>query len=269
MVSSRDWPRSGHGVSVAGRLHGLLNVAKGVTVSGLVPPAWRTAVFGRTDGVEVSRDAWVLCVLEQLRASLRRRDVFAVGSARWSDPRARLLDGEAWEAAHERALRSLSLDGPVEEHLRARAGTLHAAWRGLSDAIEATGADSSVRVVEGTDGRTWLEVAPLDALEVPASLTRLRDRVAAMLPQVDLSELLLEVHSWTGFLGAYTHIGEIGSRMDDLPLSVAAVLISEACNVGLTPVVSEGHPALTRDRLGHVDANSVRAETHAAACGPR
>lgn len=42
-------------------------------------------------------------------------------------------------------------------------------------------------------------------------------------------------------------------------------MIAEACNVGLTPVIAEGHPALTRDRLGHVDANYVRSETHAAA----
>jgi TnpA family transposase len=53
--------------------------------------------------------------------------------------------------------------------------------------------------------------------------------------------------------------------MDDLPISVAAVLVAEACNVGLRPVVKPTVPALTRDRLSHVDQNYVRAETHAAA----
>lgn len=53
--------------------------------------------------------------------------------------------------------------------------------------------------------------------------------------------------------------------MDELPVSVAAALIAQACNVGLTPVVADGHPALTRDRLGHVDANYIRADTHTAA----
>lgn len=108
-------------------------------------------------------------------------------------------------------------------------------------------------------------MSPLDALDVPESLTALRAQVAGMLPRVDLPEILLEVHSWTGFLDAYTHASGAGARMSDLPLSVAAVLIAEACNVGLTPVIGEGHPALTRDRLGHVQGNYVRAETHAAA----
>jgi TnpA family transposase len=231
----------------------------------LVPRAWHAAVFGRAGGAGVDRDAWVVCVLEQLRSGLRRRDVFAVGSTRWGDPRTRLLDGPAWEAVREQALTSLSLHAPVSEHLRTRTEVLDAAWRGLAAAIGQTGPDGSVQLTEGPDGRVRLTVSPLEALEIPDSLTKLRKQVAAMLPRVDLPKILLEVHSWTGFLHAYTHIGQSGSRMRDLPVSVAAVLIAQACNVGLTPVVAEGHPALTRDRLGHVDANYVRAETHAAA----
>ena len=53
----------------------------------------------------------------------------------------------------------------------------------------------------------------------------------------DLPELLLEVHAWTGFLHAYVHVSGRDTRMKDLPVSVAALLIAEACNVGLTPVI--------------------------------
>jgi hypothetical protein len=53
--------------------------------------------------------------------------------------------------------------------------------------------------------------------------------------------------------------------MDQLGVSVAAILVAEACNVGLTPVVQDGHPALTRGRLAHVDQNYVRADTLRAA----
>jgi len=55
--------------------------------------------------------------------------------------------------------------------------------------------------------------------------------------------------------------------MDRLPVSVAALLIAEACNVGLTPVTDPNNPALTRERLSHVDQNYLRADTHSAA-GP-
>lgn len=231
----------------------------------LVPASWHAAVFGRSGDVEVDRDAWVVCVLEQLRANLRRRDVFAMSSTRWGDPRAQLLAGPAWEAAREQALRSLSLNDPVGEHLQAKIDVLDAAWRGLAEAMGQAEPEASVRLTEDGEGKVKLAVAPLDALEVPGSLIRLRAQVAEMLPRVDLPEILLEVHSWTGFFDAYTPISGSGARMGDLPVSVAAVLVSQACNVGLTPVVADGHPALTRDRLGHVDANYMRAETHSAA----
>jgi TnpA family transposase len=41
--------------------------------------------------------------------------------------------------------------------------------------------------------------------------------------------------------------------------------VAEACNIGFRPVVKPGVPALTRDRLSHVDQSYVRAETIAAA----
>ena len=48
-------------------------------------------------------------------------------------------------------------------------------------------------------------------------------------------------------------------------MSVSALLVAEACNVGLTPVINLGEAALTRARLAHVDQYYLRAETIAAA----
>ena len=50
-------------------------------------------------------------------------------------------------------------------------------------------------------------------------------------------------------------------------MSVAALLVAEACNVGLTPVIKPGEPVFSRARLAHVDQYYVRAENHAAANG--
>jgi hypothetical protein len=64
---------------------------------------------------------------------------------------------------------------------------------------------------------------------------------------------LFEVHSCTGFLDAFVHLGDGTTRMKDLITSVVALLVSEACNIGLTPVVNPAHKALTRARFVHVD----------------
>ena len=86
-----------------------------------------------------------------------------------------------------------------------------------------------------------------------------------MLPKIDLPDLLFEVHSWTGFLDAFVHLGDGRTRMKDLTTSVVALLVSEACNIGMTPVINPSHEALTRSRLVHVDQYYLRADTIAAA----
>ena len=86
-----------------------------------------------------------------------------------------------------------------------------------------------------------------------------------MLPRIDLPELLFEVHGWTGFLDAFVHLGDGTTRMKDLTTSLVALLVSEACNIGMTPVINPAHEALHRSRLVHVDQFYLRADTIAAA----
>ncbi len=53
--------------------------------------------------------------------------------------------------------------------------------------------------------------------------------------------------------------------MEGLLVSVAALLVAESCNIGLTPVIDPENKVLTRSRLSHVDQNYLRADTIAAA----
>src|SRR5205814_6038958 len=84
----------------------------------LVPPMWRRAVLDNPalNGA-ADRDAYVMCLLTQLHAALRRRDVFAEPSLRWADPRARLLDGPEWAAVRDEVLAGLGLTDLVQQHL--------------------------------------------------------------------------------------------------------------------------------------------------------
>ncbi len=108
-------------------------------------------------------------------------------------------------------------------------------------------------------------MSPHEPLGIPTSLKALRATTASMLPRLDLPDLLLEVNTWTGFLDEFTHVSESSTRMQHLDVSVAAVLIAQACNVGLVPVENENHEALTRKRLSHIEQSYLRADTLRAA----
>ncbi len=229
----------------------------------VVSKAWRHRVVrpdGRPD-YHVDRRAYTFAVLEQAQAALRRRDLFVAPSEKWGDPRTALLHGAAWEAARPRVCRALNhaLDPTVE--LAARGAQLDQAYRRTATNLPA---NPDVRV-EQRRGRDRLTLTPLDRLDEPASLRRLRATVDDRLPHAELPEILLEINGATGFTDAFTHVSDADTRVADLPLSVCAVLLAETCNVGLRAVAREDIPALTIDRLSWVKHNYVREETLARA----
>jgi hypothetical protein len=106
-----------------------------------------------------------------------------------------------------------------------------------------------------------LVLTGLDKLQEPPSLITLRNSIVERLPSVDLPEALLEIHTRTGFADEFTHVSENKARVCDLPISICAVLLSEACNIGLEPLIRQDNPALTRERLSWVQQNYIRTET--------
>ncbi|MGH9011390.1 MAG: Tn3 family transposase [Acidimicrobiia bacterium] len=228
---------------------------------------WRQLVFppGRPAGT-LDKAAYVFCVLEQFHRHLINRDIYAEASSRWADPRAKLLAGAAWEAAHGPVLNALSLPEEPGGLLAGAADDLDSAWRQMAAQLDLDEIDAEV--VIDTEGR--LHAAKLDAIPDPPSLVDLRRRAQAMLPRVDISELILEVMSWQpAFVDAFTSAsGGSGTRLADVDVTIAACLTAHSLNVGFTPVLSPGSKALSRGRIGHVDQNYLRSETYAAANGP-
>ncbi len=106
-----------------------------------------------------------------------------------------------------------------------------------------------------------LTISCLEKQEEPPSLLRLNNRIKQLLPPVDLTELLLEIDARTGFTHEFAHVSESGARAQDLHISLCAVLMAEACNIGLEPLIKHNIPALTRHRLSWVKQNYLRAET--------
>ncbi len=216
---------------------------------------------GASNG-RIERKTYSLGVVEALRDGLKRRDVYVAPSERWADPRAKLLSGEEWEAARPQVLRTLDLPGNPGEYIGELERRLDEAYRRTADHAPR---NAALRMVLNARGSEALDIASLDKLEEPDSLVELRKKLTAMLPRIDLPELLLEVHQSTGFAGEFTHIGEGstggGARVEDLHKSVCAVLIAEACNVGLEALVKPDDPALTKSRLSWVAQNYFRAET--------
>lgn len=220
-----------------------------------VTNSWRRLVFEK--GGDISRSGYTLCLMDRLQDALRRRDIYVEDSDRWGDHRSKLLQGAEWEANKVQIYRSLGHPINVDEALAGLSKQLDTAYR---QTIQHFDQNTAVRV-EYTNGKPSLTITALAKLDEPESLLALHDKVTALMPSIDLTELLLEVHAHTGFLDAFSHISEANARASDMSTSICAVLLAEACNIGREPFVRPATPELTRHRLLWAHQNYIRTET--------
>jgi len=231
----------------------------GTLPTGFVPESWMSQV--RDDSGAIDLTGYRLCLLDRMRAAIRRRDIYVAPSFRYADPRKGLLDGAAWESARPAVCRTLGVSSKANEELADLSQRLDQAFKHTAANMPN---NTSLRVEE-IAGDLDLVLSPLDKIEEPASLVALRAAVDARMPRVDLPELVLEINARTGFVDAFRHVNEAKARAEDLATSVSAVLVSEACNTGVEPIIKQEVPALRRSRLGWVKQNYIRADTLTAA----
>lgn len=221
----------------------------------IITKPWQRLVFDKEG--RVLKRGYTLCFLDKLQDSLRRRDVYVENSDRWGDPRAKLLQGEEWQANRAQVCRSLGHPSSPKEAIANLSQQLDDTYQRVAGNF-----DENQAIQLGTSGKhPSLTITNLDKLEDPPSLIQLRGQVAELLPPIDLTELLLEIHAHTGFADAFFHVSEANARAENLTTSICAVLLAEACNIGLEPLIKHNMPALTRHRLNWVKQNYLRAET--------
>jgi TnpA family transposase len=246
------------------RIEGRSRVSMGAAPRAVIPRSWQRYVLPRTTACEnghqearVDRPAYTVCVVERLHEALRRHDIFVDPSERWGDPRGKLLQGEQWDQIRAQICQTLGRDVSSEPALERLGQQLEEAYQRVIAHLPT----NTALQIEQQDGEDVPNLERLERLEEPESLLILREAIGARLPPVDLPEVILEVAQQTGFLSGFTHISDSNAYVEDLPLSLSAVLLAEACNIGLTPVIHPEIPALTRDRLSWVRHHFVRAET--------
>lgn len=222
---------------------------------GIISRPWKRLVLDKES--RINKRGYTLCFLDKLQDSLRRRDVFIENSDRWGDPRSKLLQGSSWKANRVQICRSLGHPIDASEAVAFLKKELDMRYRDVSANFESNNAIK----LDLSGKHPALTISNVDKLNDPPSFTLLQEHVSGLLPKVDLTELLLEIHTHTGFLDEFIHVSEANARATDLSTSICAVLIAEACNIGLEPLAKSHVPALTLHRLSWVKQNYIRAET--------
>ncbi|MBM3795952.1 MAG: Tn3 family transposase [Acidobacteria bacterium] len=215
---------------------------------GFVPPRWRPYVFA-ADG-KIDRAYYELCVLNELNLAPRSGDVWIAGSRRFLPLDDYLLPVSEWKKLSGGA-GQLSCASYLEQR---RQQVHYGLERMLPLLAEGQLPDVVLKVGK-------LSISPLEA-DLPADAEAWSNRLYDVLPRMQITDLLSEVDSWTGFSQHFRHLYKQEPAEDRA--MVLAVILADATNLGLTKI-AEAMPDRSDRQLSWVADWYVREENYAKA----
>ena len=213
---------------------------------------WAKLIF--TDA-GIDRRYYELCALSELKNALRSGDIWVEGSRQFKNFNEYLIPSERFAVLRGASELPLAVDSDCERYLKERVDILNAELQIVDQLAAANDLPDAILTDSG------LKITPLDA-SVPQPAQSLIDQIAASLPHVKITELLLEVDRWTGFTKHFTNLKTGDAAKDRTPLMTT--ILADAINLGLTKM-AESCPGSSYAKLSWLQAWHIRDETYAAA----
>lgn len=214
-----------------------------------VSAEWWNYVFDERD--RINKKYYELCVLFELRVRLRSGDVWVEGSRRYARLDSYLIPAEIWANARPAICELLSLpeDGSARLKLRrAELQELYGQFDRFFDELLVKHKNKSAedrQFPENFDPTGHLErkinirmengkliVTKLPGEELTPSSEALKELIAARLPEIELTDLLIEVDGWTNFSRFFEHPSGNEPRTPDALRHCYASILANACNFG-------------------------------------
>ncbi len=202
------------------------------------------------------RCLWEIATLAVLRERLRSGDVWVEGGRAFRPLEAQLMPGPAFAARKEAGDLRLGVPRGADAWIAEKEQELDFKLKRLSHQAR-TGKLAGVRMEDGvliiSKQRTKVPKA-----KVEAAKWLILDRM----PQIDITDLLAEIHTWTGFAQWFTHL-RTGDAVRLTPALLAAIL-GDATNLGAKRM-ADASAGISERQITWARLFHIRPETYKAA----
>lgn len=185
---------------------------------------WLKRTINR-DGT-VNRRWYDLCVMWELRNALRSGRIWVEHSKHYTHFDSYLMPKEIWQTKKPVFFELVAIEPEWVDRRETLQTQLQTAFQDLNDQLPN---DEALRI---EDGRIIL--TPYDGNSEQSLLAL---QIQALLPHLQLPELLHEVDTWTNFSQHLYHAGNVNSRIDDLQRHLYAVMLAQARNINFKQMV--------------------------------
>ena len=210
---------------------------------------WENLIFTDTG---ISRKYYELCILSELKNYLRSGDIWVEGSRRYKDFEQYLISREDFSEMKNSDNIELNVVSDSKKYLDER-------FKLLQKKLEV---DSNLaqngEMVDAYMSNGKIKVKPLTKL-VPKEAENLAKKVYRLLPYVKITDLLIEVDTWTKFTDSFTHLKN-GIKAEDKNLLLTTIL-SDGINLGLRKMAGSS-PYTSYAKLSQMQSWYIRKETY-------
>lgn len=203
-----------------------------------VPKRWQKHVYD--DDGTINRQYYEMAALTELKNHIRSGDIWVVGSRLHKDFEEYLISKEEWRQAKEVSTR-LAVKLSSEEYIAERTETLHHRLTWISN---------NLNTLEGISADK--EKIRVDRLErdTPEEARSFSLALYDMLPRIKLTDLLIEVASWTEFDEQFIHGSTNRPPKGEEKAILMAALMAMGTNIGLTKM-ADATPDITYHQLAN------------------
>ena len=196
-----------------------------------------------------------LCALAELRSGLRSGDIWVAGSKQFQDFEDYLLADSLWQVMRSSNTIPVAVTIDFATYIEQRSLELSEQLALVSSLM------TENKLVDVRMENEHLIITPLTNA-VPKEVDGFSLKVHSLLPRIKLTDLLVEVDSWTQFTKHFTHLHS-GEQVSDQVVLLSA-LLADGINLGLTRM-ADAIQGMSFERLAWVADWYIRDETYSKA----
>uniref|UniRef100_UPI00402A7CE3 Tn3 family transposase n=1 Tax=Bacillus sp. DX2.2 TaxID=3073452 RepID=UPI00402A7CE3 len=217
-----------------------------------IKPKWMKYVYQEN---EINRHYYEFSVFSELLNSLRSGDMWVQGSKQYKDFEDYLLPVHTWDKMKLTKQIPLEFTENVDEYLQNRFEQLDKELSAVNHLI----ANQQLPDVTVYGGK--IQVTPLKRM-VPDGVEEITRLVYELLPRIKLTDLLVEVDTWTHFSKHFVHLH---TQMPPKEKSVLfAAILSDGINLGLSKM-ADACPNISYAQLSWIADWYIRDENYTKA----
>lgn len=169
------------------------------------------------------RRLYELGVMVGVLKGLQSGDIYIKGASRYADFHDHLIPASEWLENRTQYYKDLSLPEDPRAYLQKLNEQMKKSIEKVAAALKQ---ENGVSIVDGR-----FSVAPLEAISDSQKVLDLRGEIHDRMPQIDISDLLIQIDKITGFREDFRKLPDLILKAHKLP-AFFATIVDRGCNVG-------------------------------------